>query len=299
MRNKIFFIITGLIIINLVLLIFCVRQKPVKDGMEVIFFDVGQGDASLIMAQGGVNVLIDGGPDKKVVKKLDKYLPLWNRKIDIMVLTHPHSDHVLGFIDVLKKYPVREIWMTGVLHNSSEYLIFLGLVRDKKIAVKILKDENSALPEYEIAPNTKIKILYPRKSFLKQKIKNLNNSSIVLEAVYKNKIFLFTGDIENEAENELRKEKPYPGHLLKEEGVLKADVLKVAHHGSDNSSSHDFLDLVKPKIAVISVGKDNEFGLPSLRVIKRLERIGSRVLRTDEAGDVIMKVEGDVLSVFD
>lgn len=288
MRNKrIFFTVIGLIIINLVFLIFLIFQKPIKDGIEVIFFDVGQGDASLIRAEGGVNILIDGGPDKKVVEKIDKYLPLWNRKIDIAVLTHPHSDHVTGLVDVLKKYPIREIWMTGVLHNSSEYLTFLELARDKKIAVKIIGD--GALSEYEIAPNTKIKILYPQKSFLKQKFENLNNSSIAVEAVYKNKTFLFAGDIENEAENE----------ILKAGLNLRADVLKTAHHGSDTSTSDDFLAQVKPKIAIISVGKDNEFGLPSLRVIKRLERSGCSVLRTDDKGDVIMRVKGDILNVFD
>lgn len=286
-KRKIFLIVAGLILVNLFFLIFLIAQKSIKDGMKVIFFDVGQGDASLIMAQGGVNVLIDGGPDKKVVEKVDKYLPLWNRKIDIMVLTHPHSDHVTGLIDVLKKYPVREIWMTGVLHNSSEYLTFLELARDKKIAVKIVSGENDGLKEYEIAPDTKIKILYPQKSFLKQKFDNLNNSSIAIEAIYKNKAFLFAGDVENEAENE----------ILKSGVDLKSDVLKVAHHGSDTSTLENFLDQVKPEIAIISVGKDNEFALPSLRVIKRLERLGSRVLRTDEAGDVIIKVEGDVLNV--
>lgn len=288
-KRKIFLIVAGLILVNLFFLVFLIAQKSIKDGMKVIFFDVGQGDASLIMAQGGVNVLIDGGPDKKVVEKVDKYLPLWNRKIDIMVLTHPHSDHVTGLIDVLKKYPVREIWMTGVLHNSSEYLTFLELARDKKIAVKIVSGENGGLKEYEIAPDTKIKILYPQKSFLKQKFDNLNNSSIAIEAIYKNKAFLFAGDVENEAENE----------ILKSGVDLKSDVLKVAHHGSDTSTSENFLDQVKQEIAIISVGKDNEFALPSLRVIKRLERLGSRVLRTDEAGDVIIKVEGDVLNVSD
>ncbi|MFH0857014.1 MAG: MBL fold metallo-hydrolase [bacterium] len=304
MKNrKILLIIIGLIAANLFFLIFIILQKPIKDGVEVIFLDVGQGDASLIRAEGGVNVLIDGGPDNKVVEKIDKYLPLWNRKIDIMVLTHPHSDHVSGLINVLEKYPVNEVWMTGVLHNSPEYIEFLETMKNKKTEVKIAGGENGGLGEYEIALNTKIKILYPKENLLKQKVDNLNNSSIVLKLEYKNKSFLFAGDIEKEAEDELcgQPSSNFPSSdalpATSSGGVLKADILKVAHHGSDTGSTEEFLNLVKPEIAIISVGRDNEFGLPSLRIIKRLERMGVRIIRTDEYGDVIMKVDGGDLNI--
>jgi len=263
MKKKFFYILLGLIAINIYFLVIVIRQKPIKAGLKTVFFDVGQGDASLVMAEDGLNILIDGGPDKTVIEKLDKYLPLHNRKVDIMVLTHPHSDHVSGLVDVLGKYEVGEVWMTGVLHNSSEYFEFLGQIKDRKIKTKIIGSESG----YELVnfkENTNIEILYPIKNLFEKKVDNLNNTSIVLKISYKDKSFLFTGDIEEEAE----------GDILKNYGDgLKADVLKTAHHGSITSNTENFLGAVYPEFAIISVGENN-FGHPSLRVIKRLERMG-------------------------
>jgi len=279
--KKLLLIILGLIAINSYFLITLIIQKPVENKLKVIFFDVGQGDASLVMAEKGINILIDGGPNEKIIEKLDKYLPIYNKKIDILVLTHPHADHVAGLINVLEKYPALEIWMTGVLHNSPEYLAFLETVRDKKIKTKIIASAHIR----KISEDTKIEILYPNKNLLRQKVDNLNNSSIVLKVNYKDKAFLFTGDIEKEAEEELC-------------GVdfISADVLKVAHHGSSTSSAEDFLKMVKPDIAVIQVG-ENDFGMPSLRILKRLERMGTVVYRTDLDGDVIMETDGEEIKV--
>ncbi|MFC1613473.1 ComEC/Rec2 family competence protein [Patescibacteria group bacterium] len=275
--KKLLFIILGLIAINSYFLITVIIQKPVENKLKVIFFDVGQGDVSLVMAEKGINILIDGGPDEKIIEKLDKYLPIYNKKIDILVLTHPHADHVSGFVNVLEKYPAQEVWMTGVLHTSPEYLVFLEMVRDKKIQAKIIDRTDSI----NISENTKIEILYPNKNLLQQKVDDLNNSSIVLRISYKAKSFLFTGDIEKEAEEE-----------LSELAIIKSDVLKVAHHGSNTSSTEKFLNMVNPDIAIISLGENN-FGMPSLRILKRLERIGAVIYRTDENGDIVIETDGE------
>lgn len=297
MKNKkILLIILALIAVNIYFLVSVIFNKPIENKIKVVFFDVGQGDASLIMAENGINILIDGGPDKTVINKLDKYLPLWNRKLDIVVLTHPHSDHVSGLVDVLKKYTVGEVWMTGVLQDTPEYIEFLKIIRDKKIGVKIADGMN-----VENRGNTKIEILYPDKNLFQQSVDNLNNSSIVLKISYKDKSFLFAGDIETEVENELCGEYCGAGdrhlkgdcHQRDYYGDLDADVLKIAHHGSDTSSSDSFLERVKPGFAVISLGADNSFGMPSLRVLKRFERIGTKVYRTDLDGDVIMETDGE------
>ncbi len=301
-HKKILLIILALIVINIYFLFSVIFNKPIENKMKVIFFDVGQGDASLIMAENGANILIDGGQDKTVINKLDKYIPLWNRKLDIVVLTHPHSDHVSGLADVLKKYPVGEVWMTGVLQNTPEYIEFLKIIRDKKIGVKIVWAA-AVHGTKDIFKNTKIEILYPNKNLFQQSVDNLNNSSIVLKISYKNKSFLFAGDIEKEVEDELRGQPPLnslpvasSGQALKGDGILEADVLKIAHHGSDTSSSDSFFERVKPSFAVISLGANNDFGMPSLRVLKRLERIGAKVYRTDIDGDIIMESDGSEIS---
>jgi len=305
--KKLLFIILGLIAINSYFLITLIIQKPVENKLKVIFFDVGQGDASLVMAEKGINILIDGGPDEKVIEKLDKYLPIYNKKIDILVLTHPHADHVGGLVNALEKYSVLEIWMTGVLHNSPEYLAFLEMVRDKKIKTEIIASADIR----KISENTKIEILYPNKNLLQQKVDSLNNSSIVLKVDYKGKSFLFTGDIEKEAEEELCAIASGHEQLTVNSGTgteqaivaagiaksnISADVLKIAHHGSSTSNIEDFLKMVNPDIAVIQVGENN-FGVPSLRILKRLERMGAVIYRTDEDGDIVMETDGDEIKV--
>lgn len=304
-KKKILIIILALIAINIYFLARAVFSFSLDDKMRVIFFDVGQGDASLVMAD-GLNILIDGGPDKKVVEKLDKYLPFWDREIDIMVLTHPHADHVAGLIDVFKKYQVDEVWMTGVLHSSYEYLEFLEIARDSGMATRMVgRDAINRVS----TTNIKIEILYPREDLFEKTVDNLNNSSIVLRISYKDKSFLFAGDIEEEADAELC-EKPLPirlhsaslragsSHPLEGEGNIRSDVLKIAHHGSANASSQCFLEAVKPEITVISAGRDNDFGMPSLRILNRLERMGIEVFRTDEDGDVIMETDGGGIKIL-
>lgn len=314
-KRKIFLIIFGLSIINACFLIALIFGSPTRKELKVIFFDVGQGDASLIMAENGVNILIDGGPDKTIIEKLDNYLPFYKRKIDILILTHPHSDHVIGLIDVLKKYEVREVWRTGIPNNSPEYLEFLKIIQDKKIATTVIGKKNTAKPgdknvdintslidngvangrgdavisrvgEYKISPSTILEVLYPAEDFLQKNVDNLNNSSIVLKIKYKDKSFLFTGDIEKEVEEEMVQAQN-----------LKSTVLKIAHHGSRNSSTEEFIKKVSPEIAVISVGKDNDFSFPSLRVIKRLERMKIKTLRTDIYGDLILLTDGKEIMI--
>lgn len=294
-KKKILLTILGIAIINLYFLLSVLFQNPLH-GMRVIFFDVGQGDASLIMTD-DLNILIDGGPDKRVIEKLDKYLPFWDREIDIIVLTHPHADHVTGLISAVEKYSVNQVWMTGVLDNSPEYAEFQGILKDKKIQIKYI----SAGLAGNISTTARIEILYPRQRLKEQEFKNLNNTSIVLKIDYRDKSFLFTGDIEKEVEEELCRVVSTPVIAAGQRGEfgdshpqkLTADVLKIAHHGSANSSSQCFLEAVASEFAVISVGGDNDFGMPSLRILKRLERMGIKVFRTDMDGDVIIETDGN------
>jgi len=244
----------------------------VSRNLEIDFLDVGQGDAILIKAPAGQNILIDGGPDKSVVNRLGENLAWWDKQIDLMILTHPHDDHVTGLIEVLKKFRVKRILYTGVTHTAPNYLTWLKTVQEEKTPLTIIDHEQTI----DLGRGANLLILYPRQSFLNKTLADLNQSSIVAKLVYGQNEFLLTGDAGLEAETELI-----------EEGVeLSADVLKVGHHGSEYSTGQEFLDKIKPSRAVIMVGKDNNFGHPNLRIIKRLERAGARILRTDEVGTV-------------
>ncbi|MBU0646879.1 MAG: ComEC/Rec2 family competence protein [Patescibacteria group bacterium] len=240
--------------------------------LEVDFLDVGQGDSILIKSPAGQNILIDGGPDQKIIKRLRENLSWWDKQIDLMILTHPHDDHVSGLINVLKRYDVKEIVYSGVVCNSPNYLAWLKLVQEKKIKLTIIDRPQTV----KLSDNCQLEMIYPQKSLLGQEVENLNNSSIVIRLVYGKTKFLFVGDLEELSEKE----------LLNSEVDLTADVLKVGHHGSDTSSSQLFLEKIKPRLAIISVGLKNDFGHPSLRIIKRLERLGIKVLRTDQLGTI-------------
>ena len=270
-------LILGIVFVIIALLLFWLYwRQPEK--LEVDFLDVGQGDAILIKAPAGQNILIDGGPDKAVLKRLAENLPWWDKQIDLMILTHPHDDHVSGLIDVIKRYQVKEILYSGVIHNSPNFLAWLELIKNKKIKLTIIDRPQTV----KLSQNCQLDIIYPQESFLGQEVENLNNTSLTFKLIYGQTKFLFTGDLEQLAEEK----------ILASAVNLQADVLKVGHHGSDTSSSQAFLDKIQPQLAVISVGKDNDFGFPSLRVIKRLERLGAQILRTDQAGTIKLVSDG-------
>ena len=253
------------------------------DRLKVIFFDIGQGDAALIQTPDGKNILVDGGPDDHILAKLGQYLPFSMRRLDMVILTHPHSDHLNGLIAVLKRYQVGEIYYTGVIHTTGEFFEWLKLIKEKNIPLKIVKEPQditlSSSPR-EIV----LQLIYPDSDLTQLNVKytnhkegkNLNNTSIVFRLVYGNTKFLFTGDIEQEIEE----------YLIKKGVALSAQVLKVGHHGSKSSTTELFLNAVSPEDAVISVGANNDYGHPHLRVLKRLERHGIKIFRTDLDGDV-------------
>lgn len=250
------------------------NQGRAANELEVDFLDVGQGDAILIKTPAGQNILIDGGPDNTVIKRLSENLPWWERTIDLVILTHPHDDHVNGLNDVLKRYNVEKILYTGVTHSSPGYLSWLELIRSKKIPLVIIDQPQ----EITLDEDCYLDIIYPRTSFLNREVDNLNNSSIVARLVYGQTVFLLTGDAEAEVEQELLD--------LASTTDLSAPMLKVGHHGSDTSSSEEFLDTVQPQIAIIPAALENKFGHPSLRVVKRLERLGAAVYQTGVDGTV-------------
>jgi len=271
-------LILGIVAVLVAIPIFSLSYEAPQE-LEVDFLDIGQGDAILIKTPFGQNVLIDGGPDNAVIKRLSENLPFWDKRIDLMILTHPHDDHVTGLIDVIKRHKVEKILYTGVIHTAPNCLEWLELIRDCDIPLIII-DRPQII---NLGEECYLDILYPQESLLGKEVNNLNNSSIVAKLVYGKTKILLAGDIELEVEQE----------LLDSNIDLSAEVFKADHHGSDTSNSQEFLEAIKPEIVVIQVGSDNDFGHPSRRVIKRLERIGARVFRNDLDGTVKLVSDGE------
>ncbi len=255
--------------------------------LEVTFLDVGQGDASFIRFPHGGNMLIDGGEGgsfdcgKKII------LPYLHRRgirqLDIVVLTHAHSDHVGGLIAILREMPVGIVLDCGYPHTSYVYEKFLKTVRENKIPYRIVKggDEIGAYKDVEI------QILSPPKSHLKGTNSDVNNSSIVIKMTYGKTSFLFCADIESEIEEV----------LLKSEYKLNSNVIKVPHHGSKSSSTREFLKAVNPEIAVVSAGKNNPFGHPHISVLSRYKAEGIKLYRTDKNGTITAATDGKIIKV--
>jgi len=258
-----------------------------KQYLKVDFLDVGQGDSAFIQTPDNHDILIDGGPDSSVLGKLSSLLPFWQKSIDLVILTHPESDHMQGLLDVLQRYKADYILWSGVKKSAPEYDAWLNvLAKQKKAGAKII----TAVAGQEIkAGNVSIDTIYPLKSLAGEDMKNTSNDTcVVSRLIFGKKSFLFTGDISSVAEKEI---------VDSGENVL-SDILKVAHHGSKYSTSDIFLAAVEPKVAVISVGAKNTYGHPTIEVLQRLAKFGIKIFRTDKNGDVDFISDGNSIKLL-
>lgn len=253
------------------------------DKLEVDFLDVGQGDAILIKTPNGQNILIDGGRDKTVLARLAENLPWFDRQLDLVILTHPDDDHSGGLAVVAERFKIKKVIYTALRDESPGYLALLAEIQKQGIAALIV-DRPQII---NFGPNARLEILSPTKPLIGQAPKNINDSSIVSRLVFGKTAVLLTGDIEAGAEQE----------LLENDAPLGAQAIKISHHGSDNGSGEAILAVVAPEIAIISVGADNSFGHPSRRVLKRLDRLGAIVYRTDRQGTVRLFSDGKTIKV--
>lgn len=270
--HKIIFPLLFLLLILVAIFFVVWRAGDSKNELSVSFLDVGQGDAILIQTPYRQNILVDTGEDSKVILELSKKLPSWDRNIDLLIITHPHADHIGGAPEVLQRFRVKKVVYTGVIHSSSEYLRFLSMVRDQKIPMNIIDRPQ----KINFGPDCYLDIIYPLRNLSGQSVVNLNNTSIVSKLVYGETSFLLMGDAEQEVELE----------LLSSKSDLQADVLKAGHHGSDTSSHLEFISAVQAQSVVFEAGKDNDFGHPSLRVLKRFKKTGADIFRTDHDGTI-------------
>lgn len=275
-NNKCKIIICLLIV--LILINFIIYIYPQK--LRIFFIDVGQGDSTLIITPDKKTVLIDGGGSDSFDVGEKVLLPyLLDRrilKIDYVLISHFDTDHCGGILTIMEKVKVKNIIISEQAEHSENYERFKKLMINKKIRlIEVKKGDKIKIGRY-----SEFKILFPTSRLLSEN--PLNNNSIVAQFNYNNFKMLFTGDIEKLAEQQI---------LKTEKAEIRADILKVAHHGSKTSSIPEFIKAVRPKIALIGVGKNNTFGHPNQQTIKNLENIKCRIYRTDLQGEIIIKID--------
>jgi len=255
------------------------------NNLHVSFFNVGQGDAILIQ-KGNQQVLIDGGPSPQAISlELSKRLPFWDRTIDLVILTHPSADHATGLVEVLRRYKVKQVLYPDLIFESDIYDEWLSLIQEKDIKYTIAQ----AGQQINLGRDVVIEVLNPQTPLLTDTQSDIDNNGVVLRISAGEVSFLLTADTMWETEFE----------LITRRANLTSTVLKVAHHGSNTSTSPEFLAVVNPRLAVISVGEDNPHGHPTDGVMARLiEQVGSEnIYRTDEQGTIEFITDGERLWV--
>ncbi|MGE6602807.1 MBL fold metallo-hydrolase [Lysinibacillus sp. FSL M8-0216] len=249
------------------------EQVPVTAGheMRVHFIDVGQGDSILIESPNGKTMLIDGGvkgAGQQVVSYLNE---LGVNKLDRVVATHPDADHIGGLIPVLQAIPIEQFYDSGKVHTSQTFEEMLMAIDEKNIPYYVPKTGD--LIEFD--KDVTVKVLNAN-----EHATDNNDASIVLKVVYGNVSFLLTGDAGIALEKEMM------------QNDVTATILKAGHHGSNTSSSKEFIRAVKPEVTILSYGEDNKYGHPHAEVVDRLQAMGSNIYATAESGTIMVATDG-------
>ncbi len=275
MKLKLRWAVLGSILIAIGLAIWFSLTWQSVHNVRVTFLNVGQGDAILIQAPGGYDVLIDGGPDTTVVEKLGERLPYFDRTIELLVVTHPDSDHVAGLVEVSRRYRVQRLLGTLVADELPAYNLLFEQLSEQGT------DKIAAQPGMSFnLPEANLTVLGPPGNHVGETPKDSNELSVVVRLDSQDHSFLFTGDADFKEEAEI---------LVLPESV-QSDVLKVGHHGSKSSSSEQWIKAVQPVFGIISAGLDNRYGHPSQETIERLEKVGVVIHSTIEEGDICIEV---------
>jgi len=244
--------------------------------LRVHFLDVGQGDSVLIQTQGGAEVLIDGGKDGSAVRELARIMDFGDRSIDLVVGTHPDTDHIGGLIDVLKSYQVGTMLMTENRGDSDAAATYFDLAKQEQAQIVYARRGQ----EFALDASTTLRVLFPETN---PEDMESNASSIILQLQYGSSTFMFTGDAPKSIEEYL---------VLAEGEHLKSDVLKVGHHGSRTSTSELFLEEVRPQYAIISAGEDNTYGHPHVEVTDMLFNKRVQIYETSKEGTISFFSDG-------
>jgi competence protein ComEC len=261
---------------------FAVKGNNRGDYLKVVFLDVGQGDAIYIETPNGRQMLIDGGPDAKLLSSLAKVMPFADRSIDMILATHADQDHIGGFSLLLDNYKVTSIIENGANSNSEIFTSLEEKIQKKKINKIIARRGMHIILDDK--KNIYFDIIFPDRDVSSL---DSNDGSIVGRLVYGESSFIMTGDATTFTENLIE--------WNEKDTNLKADVLKLGHHGSKTSSGQLWLEKVSPEVAIISVDKNNKYGHPHQEILDRLKSLHIPFLKTSDRGNIIFKSDGQNL----
>ena len=279
--------LAGLLGLALSLTVTAVGLATRPDGrIHITVLDVGQGDAILVEGDRGSRMLIDGGPDPdRLILELDARIPPWDRRIDVLVLSHPHEDHAGGLPRLIESYRIGRVFEPGMIGPGPAYHAFrAGLALEGRSPELLSTGDRLRLDSIDL------RVLWPDRSAVARDPPDggtsINNVSIVLLGTFGSQRFLLAGDIEQEIDP-----------ILLARGLPHVDLLKVAHHGSRTSSTDAFLAAVRPLAAIVSVGAVNPYGHPAPETLARIEAHGARLYRTDRNGTVEATLDGRSLAI--
>lgn len=262
------------------LYIFLCMLSALAGTATVEILDVGQGDAILVRSPEGKTLLIDGGTGKVPVVPYLQERGI--TEINLMVGTHPHADHIGGLDEVLAAIPTKVYMDNGLPHTTQTYTKVMNLVESK--GIQYISAKNGQ--KYNLGSEITLEVWHPQDVPLKNTRSDLNSNSVVIRMMHKDNCFMFVGDAEEPTE-----------HTVVQKNIGQCKVLKVAHHGSNHSSSQEFLNHVQPEIALISLGVDNSYGHPGEETMERLEKTKAKIYRTDTMGTITILSDGKKLDI--
>lgn len=248
-----------------------------EPGFRVWFLNIGQGDATYIEMPNGKDALIDGGPNDRVLTELGQVMKPYDREINLVVISHNHSDHIAGLLPVLERYEVDEIWLSGAIHTSDDYINLLKTIKSKKIKTSVVKAGYTR--EFD---QVRAEVLYPIGDFQGKAPEDQHDANVVTRWSYGKMSLLVTGDLGKRQVEEIEEV----------QNIYSSQLLKVPHHGSATGLNEKWLKMIRPNIAVISVGKKNRYGHPKKSVLDLLFNNGVKVFRTDNDGRVGFESDG-------
>ena len=267
-NKKFFFWVFLFLLVFLLSIFFWPIYKNLSFQPQVSFLNIGQGDATLLKLLNRQIILVDGGPDNLILRRLGEELPFYIKRIDFIFISHWHDDHIIGLIEVMRRFQVTALLYASDLELSDLGEILLAEARTQNI--KIIPIDQSGI--IKLNSNCEFYFLNP----LRLNIKNNSNNSLIIKFVCSDKTFLLSGDNEKGVEEALIK-----SHL-----DFKADIFKASHHGSKTSNQKHFLEKVAPEFLIISCGLNNKFNHPATEIIKNAQALNLKILRTDQQGSI-------------
>ncbi len=244
---------------------------------RMIACDIGQGDGLLLISPGGSEIVVDGGPGKKILDCLSAHMPFWDRKVEMIVSTHPHAEHLEGLLAVLENYKVDTVVTTNVPNNDKLYAAWQDEI--KKSGAKVYVP---GVGDKFAVDNLTFDVLWPTRDKIREWMAvppaDLNDTSIVMRAAYGNFCAYLTGDL--------------PKEILQRIIEGQCQVLKVVHHGSRTGTNQEVVDAIRPQLAIIQVGAKNQYGHPHKEVLDVLEANGVKILRNDLNGEIEVESDG-------